>query len=458
MRYIFRLEGDDLATQREYLAVNAVYPTHGTPMVGDSNYTNASGTDDATALQSILDAAVTSGRIPVVEIPGRRTYRIGSTITIPPGITIRGLGGVSDVGTNQPPTFVWSGSAGGTMFDVYVAAANTPMTTFENIMLMGRTDDTNLPGILLRFRGNGQTSPVDTGTYLKNVWLQNCSSHALSLEDGATNIHIENGRCDDWGGYAINVDCTSSSVSMTIDGNTTFAMGEAADGIIYLNGETSGTSMVKIIGAHLETNASCNQTYAGGTNPFDKRGLIRLGVDASESAVQHHVHCVGLELAEPFSIASHSVFQVTASTTADSDLDNTRMVNITVNGGVGLSRGTTDANANDEIRIIGGRVHASERPTTTASGNIGYFQLALGKNSNGEQIWSWANSRGFFLRNPVTETTTVAQLPTDFPKQGMRGFVSDSNATLASGHGNTVAGGGSNIVPVYYDGTNWKIG
>lgn len=41
---------------------------------------------------------------------------------------------------------------------------------------------------------------------------------------------------------------------------------------------------------------------------------------------------------------------------------------------------------------------------------------------------------------------------------GARAFVSDSNATLAAGIGNTVASGGANFVPVYSDGTNWKIG
>lgn len=41
---------------------------------------------------------------------------------------------------------------------------------------------------------------------------------------------------------------------------------------------------------------------------------------------------------------------------------------------------------------------------------------------------------------------------------GMRSFVTDSNQSLASHHGDIVAGGGANFVPVYYDGTNWRIG
>ncbi len=54
------------------------------------------------------------------------------------------------------------------------------------------------------------------------------------------------------------------------------------------------------------------------------------------------------------------------------------------------------------------------------------------------------------------KTFTVATLPT--PSQGMSAYVSDSNQTLASGIGTTVAGGGANYNPVHYNGTNWIIG
>lgn len=53
----------------------------------------------------------------------------------------------------------------------------------------------------------------------------------------------------------------------------------------------------------------------------------------------------------------------------------------------------------------------------------------------------------------------VADLPSvSIMAQGTRALVTDSNATLASGHGNTVAGSGANIVPVFNNGTNWIIG
>jgi hypothetical protein len=44
------------------------------------------------------------------------------------------------------------------------------------------------------------------------------------------------------------------------------------------------------------------------------------------------------------------------------------------------------------------------------------------------------------------------------PAAGMRAFVNDSNQSLSAHHGAIVAGGGAHFVPVYHDGTNWRIG
>jgi hypothetical protein len=57
---------------------------------------------------------------------------------------------------------------------------------------------------------------------------------------------------------------------------------------------------------------------------------------------------------------------------------------------------------------------------------------------------------------PPTTTYTVATLPSAVTSGvGARAFVSDANATTFA---STVAGGGANKVPVYSDGTNWKVG
>jgi hypothetical protein len=51
---------------------------------------------------------------------------------------------------------------------------------------------------------------------------------------------------------------------------------------------------------------------------------------------------------------------------------------------------------------------------------------------------------------------TVATLPT--PIAPARATVTDATQTLTAGIGAVVAGSGGNVVPVYYDGTNWRIG
>jgi len=53
---------------------------------------------------------------------------------------------------------------------------------------------------------------------------------------------------------------------------------------------------------------------------------------------------------------------------------------------------------------------------------------------------------------------TVAGLQQNSRMKGTTTWVSDSNQTLAAGIGAVVAGGGANVVPVFSDGTNWRIG
>lgn len=56
----------------------------------------------------------------------------------------------------------------------------------------------------------------------------------------------------------------------------------------------------------------------------------------------------------------------------------------------------------------------------------------------------------------LTDPVTVANLVSaSSAGAGARGFVTDATSTTFA---STVTGGGSNSVPVYSDGTNWKIG
>ena len=62
------------------------------------------------------------------------------------------------------------------------------------------------------------------------------------------------------------------------------------------------------------------------------------------------------------------------------------------------------------------------------------------------------------LVNVTLTAMTVAQLPAAAASKGMRATVSDSDAALTAGIGAAVAGGSTNVVPVFCDGTAWRIG
>ena len=54
-----------------------------------------------------------------------------------------------------------------------------------------------------------------------------------------------------------------------------------------------------------------------------------------------------------------------------------------------------------------------------------------------------------------TTPITYVQLPTAVGNAGARAFITDGSTTTFAA---TVAGGGANKVPIYSDGTNWKVG
>ncbi len=67
----------------------------------------------------------------------------------------------------------------------------------------------------------------------------------------------------------------------------------------------------------------------------------------------------------------------------------------------------------------------------------------------------WATTITAGLGESGATTYTVANLPTAVGKTGVRYMVSNANATTFN---SVVAGGGANIVPVFSDGTTWRIG
>ena len=67
----------------------------------------------------------------------------------------------------------------------------------------------------------------------------------------------------------------------------------------------------------------------------------------------------------------------------------------------------------------------------------------------------WAATITAGLGESGATVYVVANLPTAVGKAGVRFIVADANATTFN---SIVAGGGANIVPVFSNGTTWRIG
>jgi hypothetical protein len=137
------------------------------------------------------------------------------------------------------------------------------------------------------------------------------------------------------------------------------------------------------------------------------------------------------------------------------DVDAALLVNGDFKIGIDLSDTTISTGAAIAMKS-GDYIHLDATPDT-AEGNfiaddvgdvkIGYSGTAV-TIVNDTKTWS-------FTDDGVTgaPTFTVVGLPTG--AAGQRAFVTDANATTFA---SIVAGGGANGVPVYHDGTNWRIG
>lgn len=109
---------------------------------------------------------------------------------------------------------------------------------------------------------------------------------------------------------------------------------------------------------------------------------------------------------------------------------------------------------------------------------------AVSSVSSGDQVPVWSTGNGDTRRVPLsvllaylqanlgdaagtslvltkqvkTIPVAVAALPAAAANAGARAAVTDATQTLTAGIGAVVVGGGANVVPVFSDGVNWRIG
>jgi len=103
--------------------------------------------------------------------------------------------------------------------------------------------------------------------------------------------------------------------------------------------------------------------------------------------------------------------------------------------------------------FVGGYVSGNEAARFDGSGN---FMLGTTSQIAGCLLSVNGWIFGTYIR--TTQVAVAALVSAATAGLGARAFVTDATSTLTAGIGATVAGGGSNKVPVYSDGTNWIIG
>lgn len=425
--------------------------------VGDSSYVSAGGNDDTTAINDAITAAQAVGGYGAVVFPGNRTYRITSTIQVPIGIQIIGYGARNYTGNSLPPVIVWDGAAGDPMMEVSTNSNNIFETSFSNLTLRGRNDQTNLPGYGLKFTEDGGAAKMDSGAFLNEMWFATIAGDAVYFDNrGSTNFWINGGRYDDIDEYALhmnlngaNADFIGSIENQTWDHNST------GMGYMFLDGETagsnSGKSVISMRNIHPEINASLTETFATGTNPYDRCGVIRLGVNPALTSDQHLIQVDNLVVAKGGTPNSFCVFQITAASGTEAAASRGAMISST--NIRGANSGTTNSGATGEVRLVGGHIPDTERVQDDQRSAV-YREFGWGRGQTfaAEMVKSYICASDYRIRGLTLGSTTYANLPTGVT--GMKMVITDCTTTT---WGATAAGGGANTVEVFYRGGAWRV-
>jgi hypothetical protein len=150
---------------------------------------------------------------------------------------------------------------------------------------------------------------------------------------------------------------------------------------------------------------------------------------------------------------------------------------INIFAGDGSDGNTQDAGDGGDIRIEAGDAGSSISGLQSSGGIvsiIGGYSTATGISGGNVNIYPGGSAsniygqlviQGFYIWRFYTNdgtlvfpTVTLATLPNPVLVPGARAMVTDSNVTASGNFGAIVAGGGSDIVPVFSDGVNWLIG
>lgn len=331
----------------------------------------------------------------------------------------------------------------------------------------------------LSFSSNGAYEPIasfsDNGSGGTTVTIgggNGAPNGAIVDIDGTTNYNHRFTASN--AVFGVSFDIATAFISNDATGNYYYdgiATTQIADGSIDTG---TVTKLGKGAAYNLQKEDITSGTAVGENAAADSRGnhVVAVGKDAASGNLAINVTAIG-EGAASGNGATGQGLTVVGRIAGQNNLGNIvtavgsgAAINNTGNALAALGDDSANGNTGNNVTAIGASAgSANTGSDVTAIGSNAAFSnhksnvVVIGKNAvasadNTVQLGDENVSCG-----RIGAPMAVASLPSAATVgAGYRAFVTDANQTLAADLGSTVTGTGGNTIPVWSDGTNWKVG
>jgi len=332
----------------------------------------------------------------------------------------------------------------------------------------------NIPGgyngYFLQTDGSGNLSWVSTAS--QNIIYDGNSNVSIPTTDGNVYINANNGSDQQWTfdnngqltlpngsgitgqpNTAINIYTNSgvySGIQLNDNGTNSNVLLYSQEGAYNWIFEDNGNLTVPGSSYIKPVTGSLNLTDASGNSYIDiDTNNIYFYTDYEGSEYEWNLDSTG-NTTFP-SVGTANLGNLVTANYANFANDLVVQGNISNANNISVTNNITADTANVTGNLVAGNVDggnlvkANNFSTNGSGGNV----TLTGGNIIGAKVISSSIS--------ITIPVAVANLPSA-TTAGQRAFVNNANLVAAGNFGATVGAGGSNIVPVYSDGSNWRIG
>lgn len=374
---------------------------------------------------------------------------LGRTTAATGAIEELGISGSGSVAFTNSPTFVTPVLGVAASTTVSFAGATSGTTTVAATAIAGTTTLT-LPAVTDTLAVKGANTFTATQTITEAV---GSSALVLTGATQTTSFPVINAT-QTWNasgvtftGWKLNVTNTASAaqsavLDLQVGGSSVFAVRKdgviKTPGNIWIDGASSGNQLFFNVSGGGTRAALANVGGTSGSAWCDVRVAANGGFVFSNTAGDASQN-------------GHAFITSSAAATIQQGLANAASPIAQTLQAQGSRSGTDSNVAGASYTIRSGAGTGTATPSTLILQS--YVAVASGTGAQ-TATTGWTIDRG----TAVSVGYAVASLPAG-AATGSRAHVTDSNATSYTlGIGAVVAGGGTTIVPVFYDGTNWRIG